>query len=51
MLKHLSYKERLRMLGLFSLRKSRLQQDLLAAFWYLKGEYKQEGRTSFYMGS
>jgi len=39
---HLSYEDRLRELGLFSLERGRVQGDLLAAFQYSKGAYKKE---------
>jgi len=46
-LEYLSYEHRLRDLELFSLEKTRLWGDLLAAFQYLKGAYRKHGEGLF----
>ena len=46
-LQQLSYEDRVRELGLFSLEKRRLQGDLMTAFQYLKGAYRKAGEELF----
>ncbi|PKU43224.1 hypothetical protein llap_6462 [Limosa lapponica baueri] len=46
-LEHHSYEDRLRELGLISLEKRRLWEDLIEAFQYLKGHYKKAGEGLF----
>ncbi|GAB0180590.1 hypothetical protein GRJ2_000524300 [Grus japonensis] len=46
-LEHLSYEDRLRELGLFSLEKRRLRGDLIVAFQDIEGAYKKAGERLF----
>ena len=46
-LEHLTYGDKLRELGLFSLEKRRLQEHLIEAFQHLKGSYRKAGEALF----
>ena len=46
-LEHLFHEDRRRELGLFNLKKRRLQGDFVATFQYLKGAYRKAGEGLF----
>jgi len=49
-MEHLSYEERLRELGLFSLKERRLWADLIAAFLVTEAGLQETWRGTFYKG-